>query len=73
MASRLDPLRWTSARTLHASPFEGVPGLHRLVHVQAMFDRHAAGKGAARAMNQRAGALRQGWAPAGGRRSMALS
>ena len=54
MASRLDPLRWTSARTLHASPFEGVPGLHRLVHVQAMFDRHAAGKGADRAMNQRA-------------------
>ena len=36
------------------SPFEGVPGLLRLHHVQHMFERHASGQGRDRAVNQRA-------------------
>ena len=54
MAARTDPFGWSLRHTLHHSPFEGVPGLHRLHHVQFMFERHASGQGQDRAMNQRA-------------------
>jgi hypothetical protein len=54
MAARTDPLGWSLRHTLHQSPFEGVPGLLRLHHVQHMFERHASGQGRDRAVNQRA-------------------
>jgi hypothetical protein len=54
MAAKTDPFGWSLRHTLHHSPFEGVPGLHRLHHVQFMFERHAGGQGRERAMNQRA-------------------
>jgi hypothetical protein len=54
MAAQTDPLAWSLRHALHHSPFEGVPGLHRVHHVVCMFERHASGKGRERAMNRRA-------------------
>ena len=54
MAAKSDPFGWSLRHTLHHSPFEGVPGLHRIHHVMNMFDRFASGQGRDRAVNQRA-------------------
>ena len=50
MAAKTDPFGWSLRHTLHHSPFEGVPGLHRIHHVQFMFERHASGKGRERGL-----------------------